>query len=295
MTKWIGLVALLSCLPWAGGLAQSVQNEGLVRELGPQWTSMYEIGRDLRYDAIELVPSGSTFANWKEVVSISDFIGESQLSAEDTLRQHQAIRERRCPGAARWTVLSRDATGVLFQWHIDACNGLPEEDEVGRVMVGRYSRYLLEYSARVHELAPETRAHWLKTFSDATFDSVTLSFDSAWMSVDVDEPVPFPPDKVAAALKTAMEAQACKVTAATADRIECKRGRVWVAKRNEYDYGGESVTAVLEPKGDQTEVHITTGLGFYGRLAKRNWSTPVYEAMMKNLRSGEDAGWNGGE
>jgi hypothetical protein len=293
--KTIQILALLGCLRSIGAVAQQVQNEGLVHTLGPQWTSMYEISRDLRYDAIELVPVGSTFQNWKEVVTISDFLGESALTAEDTLRQHQAIRERHCPGAVHWTVLSRDATGVVFQWHIGPCNGLPEEDSVGRVIVGRYGCYLLEYAARVHELAPETRAQWLRTFSDATFDSVTLSFDAGWMSVDVDETVPFPADKVAAAAKAAMEAQGCKVTAATADRIECKRGRVWVAKRNEYDYGGESVTAVLEAKGDQTKVHITTGLGVYGRLSKRNWSTPVYEAMMKTLRGGENAGWNGGE
>jgi len=44
------------------------------------------------------------------------------------------------------------------------------------------------------------------------------------------------------------------------------------------------VTAKLEAKGDQTRVSITTGLGFYGRLAKGNWSTPVYLEMMRNLQ-----------
>lgn len=293
MSPWIRLVFIVSCLPWLGAVAQQAHYDGLVRRLGPGWTPLYEISPDERYHAIELVPNGSNFITWKEVVSIADFIGASDLSAEDTLRQHQAVRERKCPGAAQWTVLSRDATGLMFQWHMNPCGGLPEEDAVGRVIVGKYSRYLMEYAARTHELAPETRAHWLKTLSEASFDSVTLSFDPEWMSVDVDEVVPFAPSTVATAVQTAMEGLQCRVTTATADRIECKRGRV-TAAQNHHDYGGESVTAVLEAQGDQTEVHITTGLGLYGRLGKRNWSTTVYEAMMRNLYSGQDGGWNGG-
>jgi hypothetical protein len=283
MKNLIRIVALLSFIARGDAAAQSVQNEGLVRELGPGWTSLYEISPDLRYDAIELVPNGYNWRNWKEVASIADFLGSSNLSAEDTLKEHQAKREKKCPGAVQWSAISKDETGFLFQWHIGVCGNLPEEDEVGRVMVGKYSRYILEYAARVHELSPETRAHWIKTFSDATFDSVTLSFDSAWMSVDVDEIVPFAMDKVMAALTPAMESQSCKVSSSVAGRIECKRPRVLAHQQP--DMGAESVTALLEPKGDQTEVHITTGLGFYGRLAKKNWSTPIYEAMMKNLQT----------
>ncbi|HEY4841378.1 MAG TPA: hypothetical protein VIH78_05400 [Terriglobales bacterium] len=40
--------------------------------------------------------------------------------------------------------------------------------------------------------------------------------------------------------------------------------------------GGESVTAVLEAKGNQKHGHISTGKGFYGRLKKSNGSVPIY-------------------
>jgi hypothetical protein len=280
-------------MQFGGGPLPLVQNDGLVRDLGPQWTAVYELSPDGRFDDIALVPKGSSLLDWKEIVSISDYLGMSDLSADDTVTNYEAIRDHSCPDAIHWTVLSRDATGLVFQGHIDKCGTMQEADEVGRVIIGKYNRYLVVYAARVHELAPETRAHWLKTLSDATFDSVTLSFDPAWMSVDVDEVVPFPADKVAAAMKAGMEGLPCHVTTSTADRIECKRQRVTAAK-NPHDYGGESVTAVLESKGGQTEVHVTTGLGFYGRLGKRNWSTPVYEAMMRNLKGSQNPGWNGG-
>lgn len=286
MKPWSRIVLILLLLSWRGAAAQKVQNEGLVRELGPGWTSMYEISPDARYNAIEMVPNGSNFRDWKEVVRISDFSGASNQSPEDLLKQHQAVGERKCPGTMHWSVISRDESGVMYRWHSDVCRRLPEEDAVGRVIVGKYSRYILEYSARVHELDPATRTRWSKIFSDATFDSVTLSLDPEWMSVDVDEPVAYPMDKVMAALEIGMETQDCKVTEKTAERIECKRPRLLPASHS-YDLGAESVTGVLEPIGAQTHVHITTGKGFYGRLAKKNWSTPVFEAMMKSLGQGQ--------
>jgi hypothetical protein len=71
----------------------------------------------------------------------------------------------------------------------------------------------------------------------------------------VDEVVPFPIDRVVAALKPAMESRNCKVKEETPGRIECKRPH---GDRT----GGESVTALLEAQGGQTHVSISTGKGF---------------------------------
>jgi hypothetical protein len=99
----------------------------------------------------------------------------------------------------------------------------------------------------------------------------------------VDEVIPFEMSKVVAALKPAMESQNCNVKEATDTRILCKRPRV-SATFKKSGSGGESVTAILEAKGDQTHVRISTGKGFYGRLVKQNWSVPIYEQMTKNLK-----------
>jgi hypothetical protein len=282
----IGILAFLCLNSWSGAAAQHVQNEGLVRTLGPEWKSMYEINRDLTYDAIELVRNGDTLTDWREEVRIEDSTEPSRLSPEETLKKLLAPVEKKCPGAMEWKVISRDESSVLYEMHTNPCRSVPEETEIGRVMLGKYSWYVLEYRARVHELAPDTRAQWIKTFSEASFDSVTSSFDSAWMSVDVDEAVPFAMDKVMAALKPAMEGQDCHVTAESADRIECRRPRGQTSAEHS-GYGGESVTAVLEAQGGKTHVLITTGLGFYGRLGKRNYSTPIYEEMIRNLQKGQ--------
>jgi hypothetical protein len=284
MKRSVGALAFLCFIPFRGAAGQHVQNEGLVHTLGPEWVSMYDIARNLSYDAIELVRNGDTVTDWREKVKIGDSLESSKLSAEETLNKWAAITEKKCPGAMQWKVISKDDSSVLFELHTNPCRNLPEESEIGRIIMGKFSWYVLEYRARVHELSPDTRAQWIKTFSDATFDSVTSSFDSAWMSVDVDEVIPFAADKATAALKTAMESQECNVTAESAGRLECKRPRGHTSAEHS-GYGGESVTAVLEGRGDKTHVVVTTGLGFYGRLGKRNYSTPIFEEMIKNLQN----------
>jgi hypothetical protein len=110
------------------------------------------------------------------------------------------------------------------------------------------------------------------------------TIDPAAGSEDIDEVVPFGIDKVLAALKPAMETYGCNVTESTANRIECKRARGYSQKENVNGNGGESVTATVETQGDQTRVRIATGKGFYGRLEKKNWSTPIYNEVLKGLR-----------
>ena len=95
-------------------------------------------------------------------------------------------------------------------------------------------------------------------------------------SHDEDQVIPFPIDQVRPALKTAMEACGCKVGKSKASRVECTRG---LRPANAIG-GGESVTAILEAQGQETETHIKTdkGLG-------RNWSSPIYLEALRLLQA----------
>jgi hypothetical protein len=115
----------------------------------------------------------------------------------------------------------------------------------------------------------------------ATVNAKTSPLNPTAESKDKDEVVPFGTDKVAAALKVAMENEGCKVTEENQGRIECKRPR---GASERTGSGGEKITAMLEPRGAQTRVRIQTGKGFYGRLGKKNWSTAIYDEMMKTLQ-----------
>jgi hypothetical protein len=135
-----------------------------------------------------------------------------------------------------------------------------------------------EYKKVISTLEAKTEKHI------ATLDSKTSAFNPTAGSKDTDEVVPFRMDAVAGALKPAMESMGCNVTHATANRIECKRE--WAKGRDteRTGSGGEKVTATLEAKGEQTRVRISTEKGFRGRMVKKNWSTPIYEQMLKSLQ-----------
>jgi hypothetical protein len=115
----------------------------------------------------------------------------------------------------------------------------------------------------------------------ARLDAKTSPLNPTANSKDVDEVIAFRLDAVAAALKPAMESFGCKVNEANDKRIECRRQR---GNSERTGYGGEKVTAELRAKGEQTRVRIWTGKGFVGRMRKNNWSTPIYEEMMKALQ-----------
>jgi hypothetical protein len=100
-------------------------------------------------------------------------------------------------------------------------------------------------------------------------------------SKDVDQTVAYPMPKVLDAARQALTTYGCDVKKEKGDYLECTRDRhvgVFVGS------GGEKVTVKLSPKGNETRVEIKTGKGFVGRLGKKNWSTPIFDEMMKTLK-----------
>jgi hypothetical protein len=70
-------------------------------------------------------------------VKIEDSTESSKLSPEETLKKWVAMTEKKCPGAMEWKVISKDGSSVLFELHTNPCRSLPEEAEIGRVMLGK--------------------------------------------------------------------------------------------------------------------------------------------------------------
>ncbi|HEY6301882.1 MAG TPA: hypothetical protein VIX14_02340 [Terriglobales bacterium] len=110
------------------------------------------------------------------------------------------------------------------------------------------------------------------------------SFNPTAESKDMDEIIRFKMAAIVAALKPAMESVGCDVKKATAKQVECKRERSYGKGTERAVVGGEKVTTELDAKGDQTRVRISTEKGMLGRVYKKNWSTPIFQEMMKNLQ-----------
>jgi hypothetical protein len=99
-------------------------------------------------------------------------------------------------------------------------------------------------------------------------------------SENLEETVTYPLDRVRPAVKTAMERYGCTIASEKADRVECKRGRSY---NEATGGGGEKITARLNSEGTSTRIRIETGKGVVGRLGKKNWSTPIFNEMKKQL------------
>jgi hypothetical protein len=269
-------VCFFSCL---GAGAPAAEHEELHFDLSLDWKVAHS-AQAHGVVIIEYVREGDDIRNWKELFTYHNSrLGRGKQTPEDDLNKLKAMREKECPGATQWNVIEQNESSILYEWQANPCLGWPEQHEIARIFHGKHNLFMLRYTAKVHELEPDTRAAWIKTLEAATIDSDNKSAAPE----DVDSTIPYDMEKVMAALKPAMESMNCNVKEATATRVECKRPRVY-ANSQHAGSGGESVTAELEAQGNQTRIHITTGKGFYGRLGKVNWSTPIYQQMLKNLQ-----------
>jgi hypothetical protein len=103
-------------------------------------------------------------------------------------------------------------------------------------------------------------------------------------SRDMDEVVPYGLAAVASALKPAMEDVGCHVRKDAANHIECRRDWSKSGGVERTGVGGEKITAELVQQDKGTRVRISTEKGLRGRLYKKNWSTAIYQDMLKSLQ-----------
>lgn len=199
---------------------------------------------------------------------------EIPYSSIDSMTYELSARHRVGEGAG--VMLLSPATGAVMMltktkshWlDVEYHDGEAKQEMILRLDKSEYEKVLSTLEARTGKPI-------------ARLDTKTSPLNPTAGSKDVDEVIPFRMEQVAGALKPAMETFGCKVTEAKEKRVECKRGR---GNDERTGYGGEKVTAELQAKGEQTRVRLWTGKGFVGRVRKNNWSTPIYQEMLKTLQ-----------
>ena len=114
---------------------------------------------------------------------------------------------------------------------------------------------------------------------------VAQQLDPTRGSKNVTQVVPFPMESVMEAAKKAVQLHGCDIKKESSYFLMCKRARkVGVIKGS----GGEKVTVSLSNNGDGTLVLIKTHKGLMGRLVKKNWSTPIFNEIVKMLEEGKE-------
>jgi len=267
-------------LPAASAFAE---HEELSFTLGLDW-SIVSSRQQRGHVTIEFLRKGDDVEHPKERLAYQNGILQSKNSPEKEFEIIKADTEKECPGAIEWNVIAQDENSILFESQSKQCGGNPDSHVVTRIVHGRHNFFALIYISMGDSLEPATRTKWIGILQDASVETGAPGERTA--PLDVDETIPFPMDKVMAAVKPAMESVSCNVKESSADHVECKRPRVATDWRFN-DVGGESVTALLEAQGDQTRIRITTGKGFYGRLGKDSWSMPIFQEMMKRLQQAQ--------
>jgi hypothetical protein len=148
------------------GVVMAKDKEVFSYSLGAEWkpASSSDTKRSV---ILEFVREGDDINNWKELVTYQNFGRDGKESPEDRLNKLKAIREKECPGATEWNVIDKNESHILYEWHAKPCLGWPEQSEIATIVVGKHNLFTLHYAAKVHELAPDVRAKWIKTFSAA--------------------------------------------------------------------------------------------------------------------------------
>jgi hypothetical protein len=275
------LPVLVSLSLTSSPIPSLAQRETLTFKLGLDWVSVNRIER-AGHVTIEYLRHGDDIDHPKERFAYQNGILRGKQTPEEEFNTMKTDAGKECPGATDWNVIAQDGNSILYESQSKQCGGRPDNHVIARIIHGRHNVFALIYVSTGHDLDPVVRAKWIGILQDASVESDAQGVKPV-APLDVDEVIPVEIDKVISALKPAMESVSCNVKESTAVRVECKRPRN--SNGNEGGFGGESVTAELEAQGNQTRIRITTGKGFYGRLGKQNWSTAVFNAMMKNLQT----------
>lgn len=154
------LVLVAFCL---AALRSAPAQENLLFQLGAEWeprpANVQEVPN--QYLIMEFVKKGEKIDTWSDLVTIQNFNkrwgGRSTRQAYEGLRE---IRERRCPGATTWEVISEDKTSILYAAAATGCADQPDQRELVRILFGRNNRYRVSYATK-GELTPQARDTWV--------------------------------------------------------------------------------------------------------------------------------------
>jgi hypothetical protein len=106
----------------------------------------------------EFIHEGDDINNWKQLLTIENFTHSSGGSSpEDALNRLKSIQERECPGVTNWNVVAKDANSILYEWRAKPCLGWPDQDEVARIIDGKYNQFIIRYTVKEYQMPPEER------------------------------------------------------------------------------------------------------------------------------------------
>ncbi len=144
----------------------------VVYQFEPGWKAGHEQEIPGRYSIRELIREGDDIENWKELFTIEEFRRQDhRVSPEALLRDTQLVREKKCPGATKWNVISQDDKSILYEWQARPCLGWPDQHEIARIIYGKHNVFQLRYTVKMYQMPAKRRAEMIKRLSEASCKS----------------------------------------------------------------------------------------------------------------------------
>jgi hypothetical protein len=171
MTFRIAALVLLAFLTGAT-VAIPKEKEGLGFKIPPGW----KIGKFAKgandLETIELIREGDDIKDWKEIFTIQSFAKWKSLKSPDDLyNELKSQREKECPGSTDWNIIDKAANNFVYEWHAKPCLGQPEQSEIAKIILGKYTCYVLHYAKKATGLSADERDAWIKKFSETGLGS----------------------------------------------------------------------------------------------------------------------------
>jgi hypothetical protein len=155
------------CLLLTIACATTGPHENLYFEYGPDWT----VGHHQEFPQeriIELVTAGETVENWTRLLTIQDY-NKAFIPAATADQMMSGVRARitaQCPNA-RWNVIQRTDTTVLYEFKIANCSAAPDQHEIAVFLSGRDNLFRIGYATKLNEMPAADRTKWIGVLSNA--------------------------------------------------------------------------------------------------------------------------------
>lgn len=150
-----------------------VEIERLNLDIETGWKLAYAVQKPPNYQVREFVREGDDINSWKELLTVENFVKpQSGFSFMDIINRHKATMQVRCPNLTQLTIIEQMDNGILYEWTTKPCHIYPDTHDIGRIVAGVHSFYIVRYTAKVSLIAADVREKWLKQFRAALVEKV---------------------------------------------------------------------------------------------------------------------------
>jgi hypothetical protein len=133
-----------------------------------EWSLGFEQRVPSEYGILEYVHPNEDIYHWHEMITVQTYLAPWRSSPESLLDERRKAQERACPGITNWKILDNSTDSLTYEEvRTEPCQDSAPECEIGKILFGKNSTFMLRFTARGTGWATGQREKWLKTISDA--------------------------------------------------------------------------------------------------------------------------------